>query len=68
MLLEVSEGGRSPKKERGSQTEKLEVEGSWWETADSTTLPRTDAVVMAVEQKQANLKYNQVQGKDWFGA
>ena len=29
---------------------------------NSTTLPRTD-IVMALEQKQANLKYNQGQGE-----
>lgn len=50
-------------KRKGGQREKLQVGGSWWETINSTSLPRTD-VVMALEQKQANLKYNQVQGKD----
>lgn len=40
----------------------MEVGGSLWETDNSTTLPRSD-VVMALRQKQANLKYNQVQRK-----
>ena len=31
--------------------------------ANSTTLPRADIVVMTLEQKQANLKYNKVQGE-----
>lgn len=62
MLLEVPEGGRSAKKGKGGRTEKLEVGGSCWELANSTTLPRSD-VVMAQKQKQANLRYNQVQGK-----
>lgn len=33
------------------------------ETANSTSLPRTYAVI-ALEQKQASLEYNQVQGND----
>lgn len=50
VLLEVSEGGRSAEKEIRGQRGKLQVGGSWWETANSTSLPRTD-VMMALEQK-----------------